>query len=267
MNPIVRIDQAVITFALSLIIWPCISSIQAANTYGETCGLLLKIENSSLKDETLARLFQIGDERVQDLIKALNDQNVVIKRNAQVIIRYLGNDDGMKALFESYKASKGYSEAGPIPLPLRLWDYERIRKNYFVGLKEWDQRATPYIYALALDGSATASNLLSELSKKIEQGFIPHHYALQRIKEIRPSARFSKEADLAKFVSENAFFIHPNDSKHTTSKLIGFNHSRDKALVKVFVDGGPLSTELYHIVLQKQGDAWIFYSVTPISVS
>jgi HEAT repeat protein len=227
----------------------------------------LLVEKSIIKDETLTVLFSLGDERIQDLIRALDDPNKVVRRNAQAVIRYLGNDAGMKALIEGYQKSRILSLAGPVPLPLRDWDYEYVRKQYLQKSGEWDQRAASYIYALALDGGPKATALLSELAEKMEKGVIPYHHALYQVKAIQPRELLVKETDLAKLVVDNAFFISSGHREHALARLLGFNHAKDKALIKVNVGGVPLAEESYHIVLERRREGWSFFSVTLVAVS
>lgn len=259
-----RVKQLALALILSGFIAPLSSAGQSAWSYEDIRRLLA--EKSIIEDKTLTTLFSMGDERIQDLIHALDDPNTVVRRNAQVVIRYLGNDTGMKALIEGYKKSRVYVLAGPIPLPLRDWDYEYIRTQYLKPSGEWDQSAASYIYALAFAGSSEAGALLSELSAQMERGVIPYHYALQQVKAIQPSG-LGKETDLAKLVVDNAFFINSDHHEHASGKLLGFNHAKDKALIEVNVGGVPLAEECYHIVLQRRGEGWKFFSVRRVAVS
>ena len=69
---------------------------QSISSYEDIRRLLA--ERSIVDGETLSFLFSIGDERIQDLIRALDDSNNVVRRNAQAVIRYVGNDAGIAAL-------------------------------------------------------------------------------------------------------------------------------------------------------------------------
>lgn len=63
--------------------------------YQDTRKLLSEMNNRLDDRDKLATLFRVGDERITDLIQALNDPNPDISLRAQVIIRYLGSDVGM----------------------------------------------------------------------------------------------------------------------------------------------------------------------------
>lgn len=259
-----RVKQLTTALSLSISIALSLAASQSVTAYEDLRRLLL--EKPLIKDETLTTLFSIGDARIQGLIRALDDPNTVVRRNAQIVIRYLGNDEGMKVLIDGYKKSRVYVLAGPIPLPLRDWDYEYIRKQYLSQSGEWDQSTASYMYALALDGSPEAVALLSELNAQIEKGAISYHYALQQVKSIK-SNWLGKEPDLVKLVVDNAFFISSDHLEHASGKLLGFNYAKDKALIEVNVGGVPLAEERYHVVLQSHREGWRVFSVRRVAVS
>src|SRR5262249_4389838 len=116
-----RVKQLTTALILSVFIVPLSSASQSVTAYEDLRRLLL--EKPNVKDETLTTLFSIGDARIQELIRALDDPNTVVRRNAQAVIRYLGNDAGMGALIEGYQKSPIHWLAGPVPLPLRDLDY------------------------------------------------------------------------------------------------------------------------------------------------
>lgn len=265
MIKILRAKQIIFVVVLSITIPSLLCSGQSVKS-GEDVRRLL-MESHVIEDEALALLFRVGDERIQDLIRALNDNSEIVRRNAQTIIRYLGNEVGMKALIESYAKSPAYTLAGPVPLPLRDWDYEYIEKYYLSSSKGWDSRASSYIYALALDGSPEAETLLQELRTKAEAGTITYHYALARVKAFPRKQIFSKETYLEKIVADNAFFVSTDSREYLSVKLLGFNQVKDKSLLKVYVGGPPLAAEQYHVVLQKKREGWQYFSITLISVS
>jgi hypothetical protein len=74
----------------------------STNTYGETRKLLLKMERSPGNDE-LSKLFEEADIRMRDLINALDDPEKQICINAQIIIKYLAEPEGLRILDEWYK--------------------------------------------------------------------------------------------------------------------------------------------------------------------
>jgi hypothetical protein len=86
------------------------------SSYDETRKLLSSMareENSA----SLAELFRTGDERIADLIKLLDDQDPFTSVRAQIVIRYLDNEAGMKALSQYYAQPGMRQVAGPKPLP------------------------------------------------------------------------------------------------------------------------------------------------------
>jgi hypothetical protein len=240
-----------------------------SQTYKETRRLLSEFDDR-LTPDVLTTLFREGDQRIEDLVRALDDSDHRISRNAQVVIRYLGNEAGMRELIVWYGRPRDETSfTAPIPIPLREWDYDYIRHNY---IDEPMPRAIfmqEYVYALSFNGSEKAKQTLAELRQK--WGKVPVEtslgYALRGIDEEQPGKLLAGDKDVARSVLENAFFVLPADKKYTSAKLIGFNGAKDKALVEVYINRGVLAEEWYHVVVSKQGGGWRFFSVTQVAVS
>jgi hypothetical protein len=79
--------------------------------------------------------------------------------------------------------------------------------------------------------------------------------------------RLVRGEDLAKGVLNNVFFVSAEDRKYTSAKLIGFNQKRDKAIIEIYINRGPLSEEWYHVVVRILGRTWRYLSITQIAVS
>jgi hypothetical protein len=225
----------------------------------------------SIKDdrEVLATLFKTGDEQIAELIEALHDPDVNVRLRAQIIIRYLGNETGMKALEDWYSKQAEVITSGPIPLPLRERDYEFIRDQYLNKPTAAWAVADQYIYALALDGSPKAKALLHELKKGA--GSIDDSTVGGRAIRLTTAGDAERvligQRNLAKLVSENAFFITAKDRPSTSAKLLGLNGAKDKALIEMYINRGRLAEEWYHVVIRKCEQGWKFYSITQVAVS
>lgn|SRR5574341_337259 len=251
--------------SLSMFTHQAMGSSQSADTYKNTRQLLLELNGVHGKEEQLARLFRQGDDRIAELIRALDDSDKVVSRNAQVVIRYLGNEMGMKAVIQGYEKGETYMMAGPVPLPLRDWDYDYIRTYYLKG-SPWDHRSGSYIYALALEESPKARTLLDQMLENARDDPKFVHLALERV-QAPPKRLLTGQGDLARLVLENAFFIAPQDRKNTSARLLGLNGAEDKALVEVHINRGPLAEEWYHVVIRKCDQGWKFFSITQVAVS
>jgi hypothetical protein len=227
------------------------------------------MDDRLINRDKLAALFQVGDKRIKDLIQLLDDPDQEISLRAQIVIRYLGTEIGMKGLLEWYGKRKQFSVAGPIPLPLREWDYDVIYANY-VGkpVRGW-YGAEPYIYALALDYSPRARAVLDEVVKSAKGGdeSLVAVQAIKRIQASQPKQTLKGQKDLAKLVLRNAFFVSPEDRKHTSARLLNLSDSGDKALVEVYINRGALAEEWYHVVIQRCEQDWKFLSISQVGVS
>jgi hypothetical protein len=87
------------------------------SSYERARNLLSSMGDVVVNSDTLAKLFRTGDENIADLIELLGDSDKAISLRAQIVIRYLNNEAGMKAL-AAYLAGPGERLiAGPAPLP------------------------------------------------------------------------------------------------------------------------------------------------------
>jgi hypothetical protein len=241
---------------------------QSSTTYRDTLKLLSKMRSPNVDKEELAKLFKIGDERITDLVKALDDPQPDISRRAQIVIRYLGNTIGVMGLYEWYSRKDQFPVAGPIPIPLSEWDYKVISTSYTGSKRDWT-RAEPYIFALALDDSPRARNALEELIRgkgDLSEPTVINH-AIKAVRTSQPAKTLAGKKVLAELVLKNAFFVSPDDWKYASARLLALNGAKDKGLVEVYINRGVLSEEWYHVVVQKCEKGWRFFSVTPVAVS
>jgi hypothetical protein len=245
------------------------TSDNSSQTYQSTRKLLSQMNDRVVDNDKLATLFKVGDERVQDLIEALDDSNPEISLRAQIVIRYLGDELAMKKLFEWYSKRQESVIAGPVPLPLKEWDYKVINANYIDTPPSQWRGAEPYIYALALDDSAKAKTLLNQLFESaghLSESTVVGR-ALERVQSSQPKNSLPREKDLARLVLKNAFFVSPIDQKYTSSRLLALSQERDKALVEVYINRGALAEEWYHVVLSKCDQGWKFFSIYQVAIS
>jgi hypothetical protein len=248
-----------------------VSSALESGTYQNTRKLLSAMGDVRRDNDKLAALFKVGDERIQDLIRALDDPDSGISLRAQIVIRYLGSAEGLKGLTEWYrKQPNGHPIAGPIPLPLSDWDYNFINTNLIGKPAEtWREIGVRYIYALAIDDSQQSKRALDAMMKNAStvNGLTFLGQAINQIRSGRPMDLITGKKDPAKLVLNNAFFVSPEDRKHARARLLGFNGKKDKALVEVYINRGRLAEEWYHVVIRKHGEGWKFFSITQVAVS
>ena len=235
----------------------------SSKTYQDTRYLLLEMKDYDLHPERLAAAFSVGDARIGDLVQALDDSDKEVSLNAQRVIRYLGNEGGLKGLDEWYKKPrKEYWISGPIPAPLIEFDYNFIKSHPSdVGEEQ--------IYALFLDDSARAKELLASITglnvNASADSLVTQ--VLSSIKSRKPDKLLKGNMDLAKLVLEHAFFVAELDKKYTSARLVGLNGAGDKALVEVYINRGVLAEEWWHVVIGKHEAGWQFLSITQVAVS
>ena len=248
----------------------CLVSAQErkSSTYDETITLLAKLENVKNNEAILAKLFKVGDRRIEDLISALNSPDTEVSRRAQIVIRYLANPKGMNCLLAVYEHKSETIIAGPVPQPLSDWDY-RFITNHFLSrpARQWVD-ADSYVFALALDTSPRARSMLQALSEKFDDldSATRTGRALKQVGLANPNIRLG-ERHLNGQVLKHAFFVSSADEDYTTSKFVGFNGSKDKALFRVHINRGILSEEWYHVVVKKIPHGWEYEAITLIAIS
>lgn len=243
----------------------------ASRSYRDTRQKLADMVNLRLDKDKLASLFNIGEERIVDLVRALDDREKKVSLNAQVVIRYLGNEQGMRSLYEWYKKQESdFQVAGPVPLPLSEWDYHYIKLNCVdQPVRTWRDREVQYIYALALDRSPRAREILLQLIDKAksadEASFVSR--AIKSVEKEDRKKFVTTERDPAVAVLRNAFFIAPEDQKYASARLLAFNATRSKALVELHIGRGDLAEEWYHVVITRHEGGWAYFSVYQVGIS
>jgi hypothetical protein len=266
-------NMKLIKLSLAIYLLSCFCALtafgQSQNSYRNTLKLLSEMNYVKTDKDKLAKLFRVGDERIADLLKALDDPNPDISLRAQIIIRYLGNEVGVKGLLEWYGKRKQFSVAGPIPLPLSEWDYKVIYASYINEPAEKWAMPESYIYALALDSSPKSKEALEKIIKIASNldDAMNAKRAVNRVEASQPTKIMTGTKDLAKIILNNAFFVSPNDRKYTSARLFALNSTKEKALIEVYINRGALAEEWYHVVIKKFEKGWQFFSITQVAVS
>lgn len=230
---------------------------------GDLRQILFKMEDGSrdASDKALACLMRVGDRKINELIRLLDDDDPRVSRLAQLSLRYLANSSGMKGLYHWYsKQARAYPIIGPTPIPLSEWDYRYIEVNMLNAAPEkWESRAVSYIYALALDNSEPSQSFLEKLKVKartlalVEGSIIAA--AFRHIDRIKPCG-VADEKNILRLSRQLSFFIEPDEWKDTSIKLIGKNMDETKVLVELYSSSGPLAENWRHIMIVKEECGW-----------
>lgn len=93
---------------------------QQETSYAETRKLLLRMERNA-DNKALKKLFEQGEERIHDLIRALSDPDKTVSVNSQLIIKYLSQPEGITAvekwIADNQQQKRGYSMPEIVPPP------------------------------------------------------------------------------------------------------------------------------------------------------
>lgn len=243
------------------------NAVVAQSLTPTTRNLLLQLKVDGRQNKNLAILFNEGEDRSNDLAKLLEDSDSIVRINAQIIIRYLNNSNGMNALFSNYEKNT-VNIVGQIPVPLHAWDYEFVNSTLLDKPENFGQISTEYLYALALDKSPCSRKLLLELIKTAKLAKTDPFVINTVINEnFGKSFRVEGSDDLAKIVLKNSTFLSDIAKKNSTAKIIAYNSDKSKSLIEIYVNYGVLAEETYHIVVSKTGDFWSIFSISQIAGS
>lgn len=226
--------------------------------------LLLDMANAGFDSKTLAPLFHVGDERINDLIAALSDPNRDIRYTAVVGLRYLGNPMGIEALNNKCRSQSGCEFFLDVfPIPLSDFDYEAIRRMSQVPLSRWNAVPESSAYALALDGSERSEQLLAQWLKnsKDEDSRYYLDALASSIRDHAAQKRFAARPSLVEAVVANAFFLQPADRAVAKAHLLALSSAGNKALIEVYVNHGVTVERWYNVVVVKQDQQWRLFSV------
>lgn len=93
------------------------------DTYASTSDLLRKMERDS-PNKALQKLFEEGEERIPDLIRALSDPDPKVNLNSQVILKYLHDPRGDTAIEEWRALNRKHGKNYQMPLFVPPPNYE-----------------------------------------------------------------------------------------------------------------------------------------------
>jgi len=211
------------------------------------------LDHFELSGRNLAKAFIFGNQHPDELVIALQDPNPHVQLNAQRLIRYLGDPEGMQALFASYESGGTNTFVGPVPAPLSEWDFTHLKKEVLCDRCQLRGSDVDYIYALAIDGSPKAQEMLSRIKSKTN---FPWLYGNQMTLE------GSDDKEVLKNLVDRAFYLEDEDKKASTVRLLARTLDGRKALYEIHVNHGPLAEKWFHIVLKRDGASWKYLSVS-----
>lgn len=146
--------RPLICFLLCFLVGSGLASAQAAQPESSRPDIrkLLRKWDYLSAHSALGTLFSTGDEGIDELIAALDDQSPEISGKAQRVIRLLGNPRGIGSVHAKCMG-KECNITEVVPIPLDDWDFKFLEAN----LLRWDNPfEREYLIAATLDGSPRA---------------------------------------------------------------------------------------------------------------
>jgi len=216
----------------------------------------------------MVKIFSQGDSAIPKLVDALDDSDEYVTLHAQYMLRLIGNEQGIQSLQDWYiQPQKGswVMRPRPDPVPLTDWDYQEIGRILDSPTTKWDDHALHYFFALMIDGSPHATELLNRIvmaSAKADKtsGFSELPVYVARRKKAKSVCGLGTPETFAR---ENAFFLSSDQMKKTKIEVLAYADERHRALVSLSQDFG----YTYFVVLKRKGDCWAFQSIEQHSIN
>jgi len=225
-------------------------SLHAQTEIGECGDSIQRLKTEKLKESDLEHLF-FCDERIEgSLINALESEVESIRLNAQRIIRILNLRAGMDKLLELYKRNPSkFAFVGPVPTPIHEVDKLRVRQKCGEGAsRETCELSPDFLFSLSVDPTGFSKSLM--YTPKLDSFGI--------------SGEAVDPSDLEQSLRKNFFFVS-RAGKNAAVRILGFNQDRNKALLSIHINGGPLAESWYYVVAASDARGWRFVSLNEIA--
>jgi hypothetical protein len=236
-------------------------ALQASNGAIGTSKLERLLSSNSFRDigKEMVEIFRQGNAITFNLVDELDNPSESIRTNAQLMIRVIGDEQGIRALHKWYEIPRPslVISGGPFPIPLQEWDFWFIERNILNrSSREWGNEGINYLLALAIDGSVRARGLTNRMLAAV--GNDESTEVFQITKNIKASKiTCCEQCTAQEFVRKNAFFLAPEDKMNVTIELLAYSYGKKKALLSTSQTFG----NTFLIVLEQSDSRWKFQSV------
>jgi hypothetical protein len=215
----------------------------------------------------MGKLFSQGEAVVPRLVDALDDPDERVNQQAQLMLRLIGGERGIQGLHEWYERPRPLVKIinGPVPVPLREWDYKQVEGILSRPPRAWREDAVNYIFALAIDGSLRARGLLRKMAASIseEERTTGAFQALSDVERLGKEAAACRQGPPQVAVRRGAFFLTGQERSAADIALLAYAGEKHHALVSVSQTFG--STFL--VVLRRVGTCWEYQSIAHYSTN
>lgn len=235
----------------------------------------LQTVGCDLSDETIAELFRSAGKRVDELLSALESDKPCVSWAAARALSYTLPLQAAGAL-ERWRSRQEQAVLHmPVSIPLGPRDFQRLEQ----ALREYGSGGelaqiprsnliSAYVFALALDGSPEALQLLERLRKNaatvrsIETDVVGRDVELAL--QARPR-RLMRGKNLEVMLRRNLFFS--KDGVVDSLRLLAINERAGRALLSVQTSCGALCSGGYHVVVERTGERWRYALIVLTSLS
>jgi len=221
--------------------------------------------DDSFQSAGMPKIFSEGRTSTLALVDALDDEDERVNLNAQLMLRLLGDERGIQRLHEWYEKPRPILKVinGPIPVPLRQWDYLQIEAILARPRREWRNDAINYLLALAIDGSAHAQELQKRMMSTAPEDESTISQMVANLIHGQQQAAACGVGAPQVLLRRNAFFLTPDERKSATIKQLAYANNRQLALLSVAHTFG----NTFLVVLKRAVGCWKFQSVALYSTN
>ncbi|MGA3135379.1 MAG: hypothetical protein ABSC88_05220 [Terracidiphilus sp.] len=222
---------------------------------------LRKLLSADDFDSPMIKIFSQGDSIISKLVVALDDPDTNVAMHAQFMLLLLGDEHGIQSLHQWYDRPRPILRIvnGPVPVPLSEWDFKQIEAILAHPSSEWKNEAENYFYALAIDRSTRAQELLKKMIEAIPVGDTSNAFA-QMVTELKHCIGCATSCSFGtpqKMVQKNAFFFDSEEVKSMKIEVLGYANGNNLALLRL----SQIMGNTFLVVLKRQGTCWQFQSV------
>jgi hypothetical protein len=258
------------SFGIPILLITALLLVQPTYVAQTDSGLRKILESDDFAFSGMAKIFHEGTLRLPNLIVALDDPDGRVSDNAQVMLRLLGDTRGIHALHEWYVKPRPVLRivSGPVPAPLQEWDYKYI--NDFVlsrSYRDWDTDAVNYLYALTIDDSPRAKEMLKSMLNKIPKDADPSTLSFQTVNRLPKDSTQLTICDpsghIENVILKQAFFLSIEERQRTSIELLSHSEGNNKVLLTASQTYG----HTFLIVLEREGSCWKYQSISLFSTN
>jgi hypothetical protein len=226
------------------------------------------LSDPSFEFSGMAKLFRQEGDVVPELVSALDDSDERVAGRAQIMLRLIGDEEGVRRLLAWYEQRRAVLRTvnGPVQTPLQEWDYKQIADMLQARpSSKWKENPINSLFALAIDHSPRAQSFFAQMIDAIpaRDDLTPLFQFATYVRDRPQEAAACEPGDPLEFVTRNAFFMPAEEKGSSALEQISSATGGRLLLVRVSRAFG----NTFLVVLRRPSDCWRYQSVALYSVN